>query len=461
MREVNVKSFLFLGCALASAVIWAGAAVPEVSNIKIGQRGGSGVKVTYDLSGADGIITVDFLTNGVSVGRHNISALKGDVGKLVQVGQGKSIYWKPSLSWPESQEVGSAVLTVEIKARAVNTPPDYLVVDLDNPTSHRYYETAEEVPGGVTNRRYKTSEMVFRRIHAANVAFPMGSPSTEVGRMDKAWQNDSAFFIGKENIHTVSLTNDFYIGIYEVTQEQYRRIMDKETASGGFTEGDDAKERPQTVLSRSSIIGNLFVPSTHSNRYGIESAASLIGKFRAKTGFAKCSLPTEVEWEFACRAGEYAAFYWGGNLVKGEDGKFSSSDIDDYAWYEGNSKGTTHPVGLKKPNSWGLYDMLGNAAEATLDLTRTWIYTKEPYYAIVSKDNFEVLQAIDPLMHYGVSGTTDWNDSSLIRGGSYWEPVTHCRSAARTVQKGLFGKITTDAPNGGKHLGCRLAIRLD
>lgn len=454
-----MKSVVFSACAFASAAIWAGAVLPTVSNVKIGQYGTSGVKVTYNLSGANGIVTVDFLTNGVSVGRRNISALKGDVGKLVQTGEGKSIQWKPSQSWPESQKVGSAVLTVEIKARAVNTPPDYLVVDLENPKEHRYYETSEEVPGGVTDRRYKTSQIVFRRIHAANVTYPMGSPASEVGRMDKAWQDDSAFFIGKENIHMVSLTNDFYLGIYEVTQEQYRRIMDKETASGSFTEGDDAKERPQTSISRSIVHGQFQNPVTHANRWNV-AATSLIGKFRDKTGFTKCILPTEAEWEFACRAREYSPFYWGGRLVKSDVGAYSSSDIDDYAWYEGNSGETTHPVGLKKPNAWGLYDMLGNAAELTLDLTRSWRYNKEPYYAIASADNFDVLQEIDPLMHYGVSGVTDWNESSVIRGGSYWEPVTHCRCAARTVQYGLWGKLA-DAPNAGKHLGCRLAIRLD
>ncbi|WP_338038043.1 formylglycine-generating enzyme family protein, partial [Nitrospina gracilis] len=118
---------------------------------------------------------------------------------------------------------------------------------------------------------------------------------------------------------------DFFMDQYEVTQERWERVM-------GF--------------NPSKFIGPTH-PVEQVNYYDIQ-------KFLKKSNGA-CRLPTEAEWEYAARAGAETRYYWG-NVMDGE-----------YAWFMDNAEGTTHPVGQKKPNAFGLYDMMGNVWEWTED----------------------------------------------------------------------------------------------
>jgi formylglycine-generating enzyme required for sulfatase activity len=134
----------------------------------------------------------------------------------------------------------------------------------------------------------------------------------------------------------VTLTHDFWIGKYEVTQGEYVALM---TNNPSNFDGDpnrpvekvkfnDAQAYCDLLTKRESAAGH--IPSGYSYR-----------------------LPTEAEWEYACRAGTTNQYSFG------EDPKLA----DDYVWYLENSEGSTHPVGQKKPNPWGLYDMHGNVWE--------------------------------------------------------------------------------------------------
>jgi formylglycine-generating enzyme required for sulfatase activity len=117
-------------------------------------------------------------------------------------------------------------------------------------------------------------------------------------------------------------------------------------------------------------------------------------------------LPTEAEWEYAARAGTTTAYSFGD----------SAEQLEDYAWFEDNGSGATHPVGTKKPNPWGLYDIHGNVAEWTLD---EYIPTA---YAELGEGPVEAAKAVRwPTIVYPRS----------IRGGSWFEPAAKCRSAAR------------------------------
>lgn len=118
-------------------------------------------------------------------------------------------------------------------------------------------------------------------------------------------------------------------------------------------------------------------------------------------------LPTEAEWEYACRAGTQTAFYWG------EDSSYSQ--IREYAWYDGNSSSKTHEVGTKLPNAWGLFDMSGNV----------WEWCQDWY------GNYSSNSQVDPTG--AVRGS-----SRVIRGGSWLAHARICRSAYRSGHSPVY-----------------------
>ncbi len=144
--------------------------------------------------------------------------------------------------------------------------------------------------------------------------FDMGSPSSEKYRK-----------FNEGPVHHVKIAYNFYLGKYEVTQKQWRDIMGNNPS---FNKGD-----------------NLPVEQVSWNDVQV-----FLRKLNEIEGTDKYRLPTEAEWEYAARAGTTTMYSYGNN----------ESELGDYAWYIGNSKGTSHAVGQKKPNPWGLYDMHGN-----------------------------------------------------------------------------------------------------
>lgn len=153
--------------------------------------------------------------------------------------------------------------------------------------------------------------------------------------MEFAWIPDGCISIGSDNgfsfekpVHKVCVKG-FYFGKYSVTQAQYMKIT-----------GDDP----------SNNHGYEF-PVENISWFDAFSAATILGTKDA----GKFRLPTEAEWEYACRAGDVSAEFCG------------SGNIDDSAWTSANSAGQTHKVGEKKKNNWGLYDMTGNVLEWVQD----------------------------------------------------------------------------------------------
>ena len=133
-------------------------------------------------------------------------------------------------------------------------------------------------------------------------------------------------------------------------------------------------------------------------------------------------LPTEAEWEYACRAGSATAYHFGDD----------AAGLGDHAWYAENSDEKTHEVGQKKPNAWGLYDMYGNVAEIVLDE-----YREDAYGRLQPKAS-----AAD-----AVAWPTDY-DFHVFRGGTYDDFEEACRSAARKATEGDTWK--TKDPNEPK-----------
>ncbi|MCQ1535535.1 formylglycine-generating enzyme family protein [Methanosarcina sp. KYL-1] len=165
-------------------------------------------------------------------------------------------------------------------------------------------------------------EMEFVLIPAGE--FLMGSPEEEAGR-------------GKDEgpVHPVQIEKPFYLGKYEVTGEQWCEVMGTEPLSPGES------ELPAAEVSW-------------------EDVQIFIEKLNKLEGTAKYRLPSEAEWEYACRAGSSSRYSFGDE----------ESKLAEHAWFESTPySGSRHPVGLKEPNAWGLYDMHGNAWEWVQD---TW-----------------------------------------------------------------------------------------
>ena len=177
--------------------------------------------------------------------------------------------------------------------------------------------------------------------------------------------------------HKVTITNQFYLGKYEVSQEQWEAVM-----GNNPSQFNDPKNPVETVS------------------WG--DCQKFLVKLNAKTGGrgGKFTLPTEAQWEYACRAGSTGKFCFG------DDEK----QLGEYAWYATNSDGKTHPVGGKKPNAWGLYDMHGNV----------WEWCQDWY------GKYGAEAATDP------SGPTT-DVIRVNRGGNWGSDSGFCQSAYRST----------------------------
>jgi formylglycine-generating enzyme required for sulfatase activity len=175
--------------------------------------------------------------------------------------------------------------------------------------------------------------------------------------------------------HRVRITKPFYLGKYLVTQEQWEAVMGKNPSHF------KGPKNPVEVVSW-------------------DDCQKFLGKLNAKSaaGAGKFQLPTEAQWEYACRAGSTTKYCFGDDKSK----------LGEYAWYDANSGNTTHPVGEKKPNTWGLYDMHGNV----------WEWCQDLYGA------YRAEAVRDPM------GAAKGSDR-VYRGGGWINPAWHCRSVFR------------------------------
>ena len=414
-------------------------ASPSVGTVTYSQDQSSKlVTVTYVLSGEPGIPLLDICTNGMSIGWSNLHGAYGDVHHVVQNGSDtKTIYWNPDKHWP-GHSLDSGVTAI-VRVWPTNNPPDVMVVNCDKLYAGRadcvqYFASYEHLPEGTVNcPAYKLAgKIAFRKIPAQGIVWRMGSPTSEKGRTNIEAQ------------HKVRLLSNYYIGVFEVTQSQALRFWGNNSIFK-----TDGEMRPVEAIRWTNVRGGTAVwpGETVAAAYASVTGDSFLGKLREHTGGLKFDLPTEAQWEFACRAGSGAAYPDGSNLSVGNE--TSCDFLETHARYKNNSgsdsssgdntlstNDATAAVGTYQPNRWGLYDMFGNVLEWTLD-----------FYAAYDTS---VDVADNPCGASKDSSNTEIYRSA--RGGSYlWAPSS-VRSAYR-----YSVKQTTP----GRHLGFRLCLPLD
>ena len=286
--------------------------------------------------------------------------------------------------------VGDAV-TVEVQAHLGTEL--YLVIDLSggkNAASYPISYIGAEPKGGWTDE-YKTTKLALRRIQPGTV------PTRDI-----------------------TLSKPFYIGVFEVTQRQYELVTGDRPSH--FTNETYYATRPVECVSWNMIRGN---SETYNWPNSIDvDPSTFIGKLRVKTGLDDFDLPTEAQWEYACRAGTTTDFNNGENLCIFDDpdfGYFDLTYIYDIARYSyfynsgldascTTTQGTA-TVGSYKPNAWGLYDMHGNVWEWCLD------WYGDSYGSLSSG----ITDPVGPS-----SGTY-----RIKRGGCWYRETSFCTSSVR------------------------------
>ena len=339
MRYVTNTLFVLLGLSVALY-----AAAPVVSNVATEILPGKKVRITYDVSDTD----VDKLSIFVRVSADGgttfdvpVRTVSGDVSPMdfitdpafapplpsIPPGNGKQIVWDALADWP--QEVSSNAV-VEVIAR--DGDPSVVV---------------DELAPGVN--------MKFIWIRPGT--FDMGS---NAGDSDET------------PVHSVTLTQGFYMAETELTEAQYEAII-----AGGAT-----SNLPQGIISWDDV--QAYIAALHT-----------------ATGTKDLyALPTEAQWEYTCRAGTTTEWSFGSD----------ENQLGDYAWYSSSGVSVPQPVATKLPNPWGLFDMHGNVWE--------WV---QDYY---SSTYYSVSPSLDPL-------GSDTGSSRVIRGGGFIDLAQFLRSAYR------------------------------
>ena len=368
---MNSKTFVFTVTTILSASTLFAEPRVDQSAVTLAQDSQSRlVTVGYELTGEPAVVTVDFQTNTlanaagdwVSIGDVNFTNVIGDVNQVVQIGS-HAIYWQPDKSWPD-QRINDGRVRAVVKAWATNAPPDYCVVCLLtdaqmeerravditswNFPRRRYFVSKEAVPGGVTNQMYKTQFLVLRKIPAAGVVWR---------RVYPCWNKDMTTVTP----HKVMLTKDYYIGVYEMTIGQLSNIRGTGDTTSLFAQG---------WVTWNNLRGTYTDypwPDANTNANPTVASDSHIGQLRTVSGIDSFDLPTEAQWEYACRAGNGGWSYNQTTYIQKVTDTAAQNLLKAVGWFSSNSGNSVHVVGEKPANAWGLYDTLGNVGEWTLN----------------------------------------------------------------------------------------------
>jgi formylglycine-generating enzyme required for sulfatase activity len=287
--------------------------------------------------------------------------------------------------------------------------PSTFQIDFDHPGLTRERPESGrvvEVDGGYMipySKRIPGTEIEFEMVPIPGGTFLMGSPEHEESRS------------GDEGPQIEIAMDRFWMGKYEVTWGEFKNYMSMEDIFQHFQRFRFRKVTEDKAYDAVSAPSEIYDPSwTFDAGAGMNEPCALMTPYCAKqyTKFISrltdqfFRLPTEAEWEYACRANTTTAFSFGND----------PDQLTDYGWFEKNSDEFRHPVGKLKPNPWGLYDMYGNVAEWVLDEYRANTYS-------------DLKEAADRVGIDYVHPTSDYD--RVCRGGSFELDAENCRSAAR------------------------------
>ena len=431
MKKICLSLALALG---AAPLVRAGVPVVDPASVSAVQQGAK-VIVTYTLTGEKGIVTVDLQTNTladasgewVSIGEDNLTTLSGAANCLVsELNVPQTVTWKPAKEPFAAGRDGLGKIRAVVRAWSVTAPPDYLVVDLLHENCRAYYTSTNALPdGGLANDKYRTTHLVMRRIPAAGVTFTMGPNLSE----RKQYPDQADYLVGATK--RVAFEQDYYMAIYHLTQAQATNIY-PQVYQSWHERGDTivfAVVRWQDVRGACTAGSDYDWPT---KGHAVDPD-SLIGRLNTRSGI-EFDLPTEAQWEFACRAGTDT--YWNDSHVLADRvGELACYGISGTAGYGAAT------VGTKRPSAWGLYDMHGLIWDMCLD----W------FVATDSDGNGKVLvDPVGPTTGDVIGGAT----YRVRRGGGWGQAAAGTRTACRHR-----GDITNGSNYNGWRLVCPVGLK--
>jgi len=269
---------------------------------------------------------------------------------------------------------------------------------------------AENLVKSIIEAACRSKSTGLELVSLAAGEFEMGSPKTEPGRQ------------ADETQHRAAVTKPFLLGKYEVTQSEYEKVMKtrpswfaKGAPGADEVKGQDTSRYPVERVSWFDALefcNKLSALDGYPQFYKLDDVQRADGAIRKATvslaGGSGYRLPTETEWEYACRAKTTTPYYYGARLT---DRQANAKGITNTSYgLISNGLGRTTSVGAYLPNAWGLYDMHGNAGEWCWD----W-YDRDGYAAAPPKDSQGPAKGVH----------------RVVRGGSWLVNATSCRSASR------------------------------
>ncbi len=417
-----MKAGVMRRCLIPVFLLWAVGSFAGIVTENVEQRPGKSRFVDVYLAnvevGAPIVLTAQDMTTRKNLPVQTLTLDDKPFTNGVSTATGDRVH----LVWEVAADVDKSVKLATVHVAAEQT--SYLVVDLSGGTSAENYPVSylSTVPEGGWTDEYKTTKLVLRQI--PNGRFMMGSPSTEKGRT-----------AANEYRHEVTVSKPFCVGVFEITQRQWELVMGDKP--GFFANETCYASRPVEQVTYESIRGALAAGGPDTRVVGAES---FMGLLRAKTGLATFDLPTEAQWEYACRAGTTNALNSGVDL----EGTTTCANLNEVGRYRQNGGSTgyndktctteegTAAVGSYRPNAWGLYDMHGNVCEFCLDGWLAYLGTAA---------------VVDPL-------NISTRKQCVSRGGGLNSYAQACRSASRLSVSGPTAK----SRDLGLRLACAAAI---